>query len=93
MTALEYMKRQAESGKRNLEMVGRKKGVTEQELNNIKAKISYYEEAARALEKVEPKAVVKSETYGSDRCPKCDNVIYRSQHYCSQCGQKFDWRI
>lgn len=51
MTALEYMKRQAESSKRNLEMVGRKKGVTENEINNIKAKIGYYEEAAKALEK------------------------------------------
>ena len=53
MTALEYMKRQAENSKRNLDMVSRKKGVTESELNNIKAKIGYYEEAAMALEKEE----------------------------------------
>lgn len=36
--------------------------------------------------------VVKSEKYGSHRCPRCDRVLYRSEHYCSQCGQKLDWR-
>ena len=38
------------------------------------------------------KKVVRSEKYGSYRCPCCDAVIHRTQHYCSQCGQKFDWR-
>lgn len=45
-----------------------------------------------ALQKQISKQVVKSPKYNSDRCPKCDKVVYISQHYCSQCGQKLDWR-
>ena len=36
--------------------------------------------------------VVISEKYNSDRCPRCNYVVYRSNHYCSECGQKLDWR-
>lgn len=46
----------------------------------------------RAARKQVAEKVAKSEKYGSYRCPVCDAVICRSQHYCSQCGQKFDWR-
>lgn len=36
--------------------------------------------------------VVRNEKYGSSRCPYCNAVVGRSQHYCGQCGQKLDWR-
>lgn len=39
------------------------------------------------------KKVAISEKYNSYRCPCCDNNVGRSNHYCSQCGQKLDWRI
>lgn len=51
MTALEYMKRQAESNRLKLNFSMGKKGVTEQELDNIRLKIGYYEEAVKALKK------------------------------------------
>ena len=51
MTTLEYMKRQVESNRLKLDFSIGKKGVTEQELDNIRLKIGYYEEAVRALEK------------------------------------------
>lgn len=51
MTALEYMKRQVEKGYRNLESASRRPGVTEQELENIRLKIGYYEAAVKALKK------------------------------------------
>ena len=38
-------------------------------------------------------AVVRNEKYGNFRCPRCNKVVYRSEHYCSQCGNKLDWRI
>ena len=44
-----------------------------------------------ALQKQISKHVVKSPKYNSDRCPVCDKVVYRSEHYCSQCGQKIGW--
>lgn len=53
MTALEYMKRQVEKHNRNLFIVSNRSGITEEELNNIKAKIGYYETAIKALEKEE----------------------------------------
>ena len=37
--------------------------------------------------------VVKNEEYNNYRCPCCNQVVYRSQHYCSECGQKLDWQI
>ena len=46
-----------------------------------------------ALQKQISKKVVKSTKYNSMRCPKCDGIVYASNHYCSQCGQKLDWRI
>ena len=45
-----------------------------------------------ALQKQISKQVVKSPKYNSDRCPKCDYLVYHSHHYCPQCGQKLDWR-
>jgi len=45
-----------------------------------------------ALEKQIPKYVVKSPKFNGDRCPVCNDVVYRSAHYCKQCGQKLDWR-
>lgn len=50
MTALEYMKRQAESNRMKLNLSMKKKGVNAQELENIRMKIGFYEEAAKALE-------------------------------------------
>lgn len=38
------------------------------------------------------KKVVTNEKYGSCRCPRCNKVVGISEHYCSQCGQKLDWR-
>lgn len=35
---------------------------------------------------------VRSEKFDNYRCPHCNDVVYRSAHYCSQCGQKLDWR-
>ena len=39
------------------------------------------------------KPVVTNRRYYSYRCPRCNKVVYPSEHYCSQCGQKLDWRI
>lgn len=38
------------------------------------------------------KRVAVSSKFNSYRCPICDIIVTRSQHYCSQCGQKIDWR-
>ena len=46
-----------------------------------------------AIRKQIPMRVVKSPVYGSDRCPRCNDTITKSVHYCSQCGQKLEWRI
>ena len=33
--------------------------------------------------------LIKSEKYNSDRCPNCNDVIiFKSYHYCPQCGKK-----
>lgn len=33
--------------------------------------------------------IVKSEKFGSYRCPNCDAVVtYMNAHYCIQCGQR-----
>lgn len=55
----------------------------------LKQKLTLY----KANNKQVGKRVVKNEKYNNYRCPCCNAVIYTSQHYCSQCGQKFDWRI
>ena len=39
------------------------------------------------------KRVVLNNEYNSYRCPCCNIIIYRSNQYCSQCGQKLDWRF
>lgn len=39
------------------------------------------------------KRVVRNEKYNNYRCPRCNDVVYKSYHYCRQCGQKFDWRM
>lgn len=44
-----------------------------------------------ALEKQIAKQVVKSPKYNSDRCPRCNDVVNISAHYCKQCGQKLRW--
>lgn len=49
--------------------------------------------ATKAIKKQIGKKVVISSRYGSHRCPCCDKVFYPSDKYCSQCGQKLDWRI
>ena len=38
------------------------------------------------------KKVVISDRYNNYRCPCCNGNVFRSAHYCSQCGQKLDWR-
>lgn len=50
MTALEYMQKQAKKCRINLENAN-KSGVPEEQINNIKKKISYYEAAVDALKK------------------------------------------
>ncbi len=50
MTTIEYMKKQIEKHTRSLEKTASRSGVTEEELNNIRAKIAYYKEAVEALE-------------------------------------------
>lgn len=52
MTALEFMERQVEKCHRNLAMVSNKNGVTDKELENIRLKIKYYEEAVEALKQI-----------------------------------------
>ena len=43
--------------------------------------------------RIEGEKVVVDPKYGSFRCPKCNTVIAsRYDHYCRDCGQKFDWR-
>lgn len=34
----------------------------------------------------------RSEKFNNNRCPHCDDIVYVSSHYCSQCGQKLEWR-
>lgn len=48
MTALEYMKREARLYRFSYN-IGLARGVSEQQLNKIKVKISYYEQAVEAL--------------------------------------------
>ena len=50
MSALEYMKKQVEKNNIKLSKVIAKTGVTEEEINNIRSKIGYYQEAVNALE-------------------------------------------
>ena len=52
MTALEFMERQVEKCNRNLAMVSGRSGATEKELENIRLKIKYYEEAVSALKQM-----------------------------------------
>ena len=35
---------------------------------------------------------VRSKMFDDDRCPHCHGRVYNSAHYCSQCGQKLEWR-
>ena len=65
----------------------RSKGI-EYQVNNL---VVY--EAVEALEKQVRQKVIKSPKYGSDRCPRCNGNVFRSYHFCSQCGQKLDWNI
>ena len=51
MTALEYMERQLQKHRTNLECESAR-GVPEEQLQNIEKKISYYEAAVDALKKV-----------------------------------------
>ena len=46
-----------------------------------------------ATKKQIAKKIAVSEKYNSYRCPCCNDNVNRSAHYCSQCGQKLDWRI
>jgi hypothetical protein len=48
MTALEYMEKQAQRHRLNYDMESAR-GVPKEQLDNIKAKISYYEQAVEAL--------------------------------------------
>lgn len=45
------------------------------------------------MHKLIGRRVVRNEKYNNYRCPRCNGIIYESYHYCSQCGQKFDWRM
>ena len=65
----------------------RSKGI-EYQVNNL---VVY--EAVKALEKQVRQKVIKSPKYESDRCPRCNGNVFRSHHFCSQCGQKLDWSI
>lgn len=51
MTALEYMERQASKHRYNFDREAAR-GALEEQLNNIRAKIGYYEAAVKALRKV-----------------------------------------
>ena len=34
-------------------------------------------------------SLIRNEKYNSNRCPKCNEVImYRSYHYCPNCGKE-----
>ena len=48
MTAIEYMTKQLEKAKRSLKAAINRKA-PQQDIDNLKAKIGYYEEAVRAL--------------------------------------------
>ena len=52
MTALEYMENQLVKHRRNFEREACRKGVTPEQLENIRKKIAYYEAAVEALRKV-----------------------------------------
>ena len=51
MTALEYMERQLQKHRRNF-LIESDRRVPEEQLENIRKKIGYYEAAVEALEKV-----------------------------------------
>lgn len=51
MTALEFMQKVLEQGRNNYKRAQKKPGVTEGELESIRRKTGYYEEAVAALEK------------------------------------------
>lgn len=54
MSALEYMEKQVEKHRKNFEREGNR-GVPAEMLNNIQLKIRYYEDAVKALKKMEEK--------------------------------------
>ena len=51
MTPLEYMRRQAAINRAKLERAKQNGNIPDKDLENIRAKIGYYEAAVRAMEK------------------------------------------
>ena len=51
MTPLEYMESQAEQNRAKLERAEQNGNIPDKDLENIRAKIGYYEAAVRAMEK------------------------------------------
>lgn len=49
--------------------------------------------ATKAIKKQIGQKVAFGKRYESNRCPCCNAVVNPSEHYCSQCGQKLDWRV
>ena len=37
-------------------------------------------------------SVVRNENNGDCRCPHCHDRVYYPSLYCSECGQKLEWR-
>lgn len=52
MDAITYMRKQAEKARNNYELAKMRRGATQKELNDLQAKVRYYESAVKALEEV-----------------------------------------
>lgn len=48
--------------------------------------------AVKAMKKQIPKIIVSK--YDYEDCPVCgENLRYRSESYCYNCGQKYAWKV
>lgn len=90
MTALEYMEKQLDKHIFNLERET-KRGVPEEVLRNIKAKIAYYEAAVDALEEKTADVVeVRHGEWVTDAEDLAWGNALKRKH-CSECGGRPHW--
>ena len=64
----------------------------QKQYNNIVKYFNKHKEDITNTNKQIGNEVIRNEKYHNYRCPRCNKVVGLSDHYCSQCGQKLDWR-
>lgn len=89
MTALEYMTKQLHKHRLNLERET-KRGVPEEMLRNIEAKIGYYESAIKALKADADGVKVRHGEWVTDAEDLAWGNALKRKH-CSECGGRPHW--